>query len=122
MGMPAKPPGTCVLDQSLPVESAASFFVNPLTAVAICDVAKRKGSPAFIHTVGNSQLGQMMVKLARSQGVTIVNMVRKEEGKVLLESLGAQHVIVTSREGWQQEIKQLIEKLNISVAFDAIAG
>ena len=34
-------------------------------AVALCDVAKRKGSPAFIHTVGNSQLGQMMVKLAK---------------------------------------------------------
>jgi hypothetical protein len=29
------------------------------------DVAKRKGSPTFLHTVGNSQLGQMMVKLAR---------------------------------------------------------
>ena len=48
-------PGTCVLDQSLPVESAASFFVNPLTAIGIFDVAKRKGSPAFIHTV-NSHL------------------------------------------------------------------
>jgi len=120
--MPAKPPGTCVLDQSLPVETAASFFVNPLTAVAICDVAKRKGSPAFIHTVGNSQLGQMMVKLADSQGCTIVNMVRKEEGAELLRSLGAKHVVVTSREGWQDQLKDLISKLNISVAFDAIAG
>ena len=27
----AQPPGACVLDQSLPVETAASFFVNPLT-------------------------------------------------------------------------------------------
>jgi len=120
--MPAKPPGTCALDQSLPVESAASFFVNPLTAVGICDVAKRKGSPAFIHTVGNSQLGQMMVKLAPEQGCTIVNMVRKEEGAELLRGLGAKHVVVTSREGWQDELKELISKLNISVAFDAIAG
>jgi len=120
--IPAKPPSACSLDQSLPVESAASFFVNPLTAVALCDVAKRKGSPVFIHTVGNSQLGQMMVKLAKSQGVTIVNMVRKEEGKALLESLGADYVVVTSREGWQDEIKALVERLNISVVLDAIAG
>merc|ERR1712002_1032953 len=115
MGMPAKPPGTCVLDQSLPVETAASFFVNPLTAVGICDVAKSKGSPAFIHTVGNSQLGQMMVKLAKSEGVTIVNLVRKEDGKALLESLGAEYVVVTSRDGWQDEMKKLIKELNISV-------
>merc|ERR1740124_880828 len=105
--MAAQPPSACSLDQSLPVECAASFFVNPLTAIALFDVAKRKGSPAFIHTVGNSQLGQMMVKLAKSEGVTIVNMVRKEEGKALLESLGAEHVVVTSREGWQDELKNL---------------
>lgn len=118
----AKPPTACQLEQDLPVETAASFFVNPLTAVGIFDVAKRKGSPAFIHTVGNSQLGQMMVKLAKSQGCTIVNMVRKEEGRVLLESLGAEHVVVTSRDGWQKDLKALVEKLNISVVFDAIAG
>merc|ERR1719348_1658482 len=120
--VPAQPPSACVLDQSLPVETAASFFVNPLTAVGLCDVAKRKGSPAFIHTVGNSQLGQMMIKLAKSEGVTIVNMVRKEEGADLLKSLGAEYVVVTSREGWQNESQTLVKKLNISVVFDAIAG
>merc|ERR1719317_799015 len=95
--MPAQPPGVCELDQ-------------------------RKGSPAFIHTVGNSQLGQMMVKLARREGVTIVNMVRKEEGAALLKSLGAEHVVVTSKDGWEDRMKELIKKLNISVVFDAIAG
>jgi len=119
--MPAQPPITCTLDQSLPTECGASFFVNPATAVGLFDVAKTKGSPAFIHTVGNSQLGQMMVKLARSQGCTIVNMVRREEAKKLLESLGAEYVVVT-KEGWQEEIRGLVKKLNISVAFDAIAG
>ena len=54
--------------------------------------------------------------------MTIVNLVRKEEGKKLLESLGAEYVVVTSRDGWQEELQKLIEKLNISVVFDAIAG
>jgi len=120
--MPAQPPSASMLDQSLPVETGASFFVNPLTAVGLCDVAKSKGSPAFIHTVGNSQLGQMMIKLAKSEGVTIVNMVRKEEGVAPLKSLGAEYVVVTSRDGWQEELQMLIRKLNISVVFDAIAG
>ena len=31
-----------------------SYLINPLTAIGIFDVAKRKGSPAFIHTVSNS--------------------------------------------------------------------
>ena len=36
----------------------------------------------------------------RSQGVTIVNMVRREEAAELLKSLGAEHVVVTSRWLW----------------------
>ena len=54
--------------------------------------------------------------------MTIVNMVRKEEGAALLKSIGAEYVVVTSREGWQEELQRLIKKLNISVVFDAIAG
>ena len=65
----------------------------------------------------------MMIKMiTRSEGVTIVNMVRKEEGADLLKSLGAEYVVVTGKEGWEEEMKQLIKKLNISVVFDAIAG
>ena len=51
-----------------------------------------------------------------------MNMVRKEEGVALLKSLGAEYVVVTSKEGWQEELQLLIRKLNISVVFDAIAG
>ena len=58
----------------------------------------------------------------RSEGCTIVNMVRKEEGRTLLRSLGAEHVVVTGEEGWQDQVRQLVKKLNITVAFDAIAG
>ena len=49
-------------------------------------------------------------------------MVRKEESKALLESLGAEYVFVTSKDGWHYEIKNLVKKLNITVVFDAIAG
>merc|ERR1719317_1722264 len=124
--MPAQPPSACILDQSLPTETAASFFVNPLTAVGLCDVAKSKGSPAFIHTVGNSQLGQMMVKLARSEGVTIVNMVRKEEGAALLKSLGAEYVVVTSKDGWEDRMRELMMKLlpanSTTIVYGGLSG
>ena len=54
--------------------------------------------------------------------MTIVNMVRKEEGAALLKSLGAEYVVVTSKDGWEDRMRELIKKLNISVVFDAIAG
>lgn len=115
-------PGTIsVLDQDLPVENAASFFVNPMTAVGFFDVVKRKGERVFIHTVGNSQLGQMVIKLSKSQGIKVVNMVRREEAKEQLEKMGADYVVVTNP-GWEQEMSKLIQQLGITIAFDAIAG
>ena len=63
-----------------------------------------------------------MILFTRSEGVTIVNMVRKEEGAALLKSLGAEYVVVTSKDGWEDKMRELIKKLNISVVFDAIAG
>ena len=64
----------------------------------------------------------MMVKLAQKNGMKLINMVRREEAKNMLEELGAEYVVVTSRKGWEEEVAKLIKKLNISVAFDAIAG
>lgn len=109
------------LDQSLPAEDCASFFVNPYTAVGIIDTVKQHGQKVFIHTAAASQLGQMIVKIAPSMGVTVVNCVRREEQAELLKQLGAQHVIV-EKEGWQDELKALIKSLKITVAFDCIAG
>jgi len=109
------------LDQDLPVEDAASFFVNPMTAVGFFDVVERKGENVFIHTVGNSQLGQMIIKLAKIKGIKVVNMVRREEAKKQLEDMGADYVVVT-KPGWEQEMSKLIKQLGITIAFDAIAG
>jgi len=105
----------------LPPEDGASFFINPYTAVGILDTVKSKGAKVFIHTAASSQLGQMLVKLAPAQGITIVNVVRREEQAEMLKKLGAEHVVVQV-EGWEEKLKALIENLKIRVAFDCIAG
>ena len=64
----------------------------------------------------------MMVKLAQKNGMKLINMVRREEAKDMLEELGAEYVVVTSRKGWEEEVAKLIKKLKISIAFDCIAG
>jgi NADPH:quinone reductase-like Zn-dependent oxidoreductase len=109
------------LDQTMPVEDAASFFVNPYTAVGILDTAKNRGSNALIHTAAASQLGQMMVKLAPKVGMTIVNVVRRQDQAEMLAQIGAKHVVVM-KDGWEKELADLVKTLNITVAFECIAG
>ena len=105
-------------------EDAASFFVNPYTALAIIDTAESHGCKAFIHTAAASQLGQMMVKrlLSSSSRMTVVNVVRRQEQVKLLRDLGAQHVVCTADEDWKGQLAEWIAELDITVAFDAIAG
>jgi len=109
------------LDQSADVLEAASFFVNPYTAVGIIDTVKQRGASGFVHMAAASQLGQMLVKLAPSQKVTIINVVRREEQAQLLREIGAVHVVVQN-DGWEQVLGDLVNELKIRVAFDCISG
>lgn len=117
--------GVFPMPQDLPVENAASFFVNPYTAIGILDTAKKESSKALVHTAAASQLGQMIVKLAPSEGVEVINVVRREEQAELLRKIGAKHVVVTGgsdEETWKAELKSKVDELGATVAFDAVAG
>eukprot|EP00939_MAST-03C_sp_MAST-3C-sp1_P000185 g185.t1 len=112
------------LPSDVPVEDAASFFVNPYTVVGILDTARSFGSPGLVHTAAASSLGKMMVKLCLKQKFPLINVVRRKEQADMLRKLGAEHVVVTSKDddSWKKELKLKIDTLNITVAFDAVAG
>lgn len=114
--------GAFPMDSTIKPEDAASFFVNPYTTLSILDTAALHGSKAFIHTAAASQLGQMMVKVAPSKGMTVVNLVRRQEQVELLQKLGAEQIVCTADDNWKEQLKTIIDELNITVAFDAIAG
>ena len=118
--------GVYPLPDTVEVEDAASFFVNPYTVLAIMDTAKSLGSRALVHTAAASQLGQMMVKLSQdaklTNGVEIINVVRRAEQVKLLEELGAKHIVNSSEEHWKTTLQQKVDELHCTVAFDAAAG
>jgi len=101
---------------------ACSFFVNPYTAVGIVNTVKNHRCKAFIHTAAASQLGKMLVKLAPSMGVTVVNVVRKQEQVDALKQLGAEYVVNQSEEDWEKQLKGIVDSLKIRVAFECIGG
>ena len=108
------------------IEDCASFFVNPYTACAILETAKTENpnSNVIVHTAAASQLGQMLNKLAPSEGMEIINVVRREEQAELLRSLGAKHIVVTAygNDDWKEELQTMIKELGATCAFDAVSG
>jgi NADPH:quinone reductase len=116
---------TFALPEEIPVEEAASFFINPYTVLGIFDTAKQEGCHTLVHTAAASQLGQMMVKLAPTEKMDIINVVRREDQATLLRELGATHVVIVSGVDDTSGLSNLqakIKECNCTVAFDAIAG
>jgi len=116
--------GAFPLPESVPVEAAASFFVNPYTAYGIWETSVARGSPGCVHTAAASQLGQMLVKFTKDkENFTLINVVRRQEQADILKKIGAEHVVVTgNNENWKTELKKLMDEHKINCAFDCISG
>ena len=110
------------LKSAVPIEQAAGFIVNPLTAMALLQTARDAGHRAAVHTAGASQLGRMMISMAADMNLPLINVVRREAQVELLKSLGAKHVLNSSDASFAAELKALCKTLRATIAFEAIAG
>lgn len=111
-----------VLPDDATAADGASMFVNPLTALGFVETARREGHSAIVHTVGASNLGQMLNRLCLADGIPLVNIVRSQEQVDLLRALGAKHILNSQDEDFQEQLISHIETTGATIAFDAIGG
>ncbi|MXO63466.1 zinc-binding dehydrogenase [Qipengyuania oceanensis] len=103
-------------------EDGASSFVNPMTALGFAENAKMDGQKAILHTVGASNLGQMLVKICQEDGLGLVNIVRKQDQVDLLKDLGATHIVNSSDGDFMNQLKSAIDETDAFYGFDPIGG
>ena len=108
-------------DGTDPADAAASF-VNPLTALGMVETMRAEGHTALVHTVGASNLGQMLIRICRDDGVPLVNIVRKPEQVAMLRDVGAEHVVDSSSESFVANLTEALAATGATIAFDAIGG
>jgi NADPH2:quinone reductase len=111
-----------VLPAGTSAQEGASCFVNPLTTLGMIGTMRLEGHKALVHTAAASNLGQMLVKLCKKDGVGLVNVVRKPEQVTLLKGLGAEYVCDTSSPAFMKDLTDAIEATGATLAFDAIGG
>merc|ERR1719223_1155350 len=111
-----------VLPDDVTGAEGASMFVNPPTVVGFVHTMKEEGHKAIVHTAAASQLGRMLVKHCKEEGVPLVNIVRKEEGVATLRALGAEHVVNSSAETFKEDLLAAINATGATIAFDATGG
>ena len=117
------PAANCLVmnDGTTPAQ-AASWFVNPLTALGMVETMKMENHKALVHTAAASNLGQMLVKVCLADDVPLVNIVRKKEQAEQLKALGAVYVCNSSEPTFKEDLVDALVATGATIAFDATGG
>ena len=117
------PASSClVMDDGTTSSEAASSFVNPLTALAFVETMKLENHSALLNTAAASNLGQMLVKICRDDGIPLVNVVRKPEQVETLKNIGAEYICDTSDSDFMDSLVNALVATGATLGFDATGG
>lgn len=111
-----------VMEEGTTSVEAASSFVNPLTALAFVETMKMEHHTAMVHTAAASNLGQMLVRICKDDGIPLINIVRKQEQIELLQSLGAQYVYNMNEASFMEDLVTALSETGATLGFDATGG
>jgi NADPH2:quinone reductase len=111
-----------VMNEGTTSMQAASSFVNPLTALAFVETMRLENHTALLNTAAASNLGQMLVKICKDDGVPLINVVRKPEQVETLKKLGAEYICDTSSDSFMDDLVDAIVATGCTLGFDATGG
>ncbi len=104
------------------IEQGATLLVNPLTAWALMDEARRGRHRAVVQTAAASALGHMIIRLGKKYSIPVINVVRRAAQVDALRAMGADYVVNSSDPGFEAALRSLCHRLGATIGFDAVSG
>ncbi|MDF5751296.1 zinc-binding dehydrogenase [Spongiactinospora sp. TRM90649] len=106
----------------LPLSKAAAVVHDGVTALMLADgAAIAKGEWVLVSAAAGGA-GSLLTQLAVDAGARVVAAARGERKLALARELGAEAVIDYSREGWDQEVREVTGGAGVDLAFDGVGG
>ena len=107
----------------IPDEQVASLMINPATAILMVRhvLAVPRGQ-WLLQSAAGSELGRMIIRLARHDGIRTVNVVRRHEAVRELKDLGADEVIVSGDGPIDEQVRRIVGPRGVDFALDPVAG
>lgn len=109
------------LMEGLRDEDGAALIVNPLTAFAMVRLVKAHGTKAFVMTAGASQLCKLMASFARDEGLAAIAVVRREDHREMLTTLGAAEVLNAAADDFDAQLQAVVKEHGPTILLDAVA-
>jgi NADPH:quinone reductase len=107
----------------IPDEQIASFMINPATAILMVRhvLAVPRGD-WLLQAAAGSELGRMIIRLAKHDGIKTINVVRRREAVQGLKDLGADEVIVSTDGPIDEQVRKIVGPQGVDFAIDPVAG
>lgn len=103
-------------------EHAATFFVNPATALAMTqEVLKIPRGAWLLQSAAGGELGKMVIRLGAKFAFRTINVVRRHDQVEELKKLGADHVIVESDGPIAEQVRRIVPE-GVRYALDPVGG
>lgn len=104
-------------------EQAATFFVNPATALVLTRYVYQVPADSWLlQTAAGSTLGRMIIRLGQRFGFRTLNIVRRGEQTEELLRMGGTAAIATNDEPLTERVAELTNGKGVPYALDAVGG
>ena len=110
------------VSDKIPDEQAATLIVNPCTSVCLVERAIELGAKSLVVNAAASQVGKGVIRYAQLKGIKTIATVRRQENMPMLAEIGADHVLCTTSEDYDYQLKKLSYQLKATVLLDAVAA
>jgi NADPH:quinone reductase-like Zn-dependent oxidoreductase len=111
-----------ILDDKVNMNQAAYLFGNPLTAICLFnDMIKGKHKCIILDTA-SSALGRMIIRLCLSEGIKMINIVRRDVNIKILEEEGSTVNFSSNSTGFYKHIKEKITEMQPSLYITCLGG
>jgi NADPH:quinone reductase-like Zn-dependent oxidoreductase len=104
-------------------EQVASFVINPASAILMVRhvLAVPRGE-WLLQSAAGSELGRMIIRLAKRDGIRTLNVVRRRQAVAELEALGADVVIVSTERPIDEQVRNIAGRQGVKYAIDPVVG
>ena len=110
------------LNKNVSMEQGATLLVNPLSALAILEIAQRGKHRAMVSTAAASALGGMILRLAKRRAIPVINVVRRQAQVDGVRERGGEYILNSSDADFIEQLRAMADKLQATLLLDAISG
>jgi NADPH2:quinone reductase len=110
------------LPNGISMENGSMLIVNPMTALALIDIALKGKHKSIVNNAAASSLGYMMIELCKKYKLNLINIVRSNKQADLLKQLGATNILISTDQDFKTNFRDLTEQFNTTLLLDAVGS